>query len=69
MDRLDTRSRVYDEKYSYYATGKGVHVYILDTGVVDQSEFENRWVDCEDFSGEGCAGTDEVAHGTHVAGK
>ena len=33
LDRVDNRHRIYDNSYSPVATGKGVDVYIIDTGI------------------------------------
>lgn len=78
LDRIDQRDVLLDRAYSYTATGKGVNVYIMDSGInYSHSEFGNRAVLAHDFvldenpdntdpnqqAGEDCRG-----HGTHVAG-
>jgi subtilisin family serine protease len=67
LDRIDQRSRALTKSYSYTHTGKGVHAYILDTGLdYSHPDFGGRArVDYDVFGGYGadCSG-----HGTHVAG-
>ncbi len=66
LDRIDSRYKI-DNKYEYALTGKGVHAYIVDTGVnVGHNEFTGR-------VGEGFTAVDDSfedcnGHGTHVAG-
>jgi subtilisin family serine protease len=67
LDRSDTREGV-DGRYTYNRTGRGVHVFVLDTGLYGgHSDFDRLgqgtsvfdpiqpWHDCD-------------GHGTHVAG-
>lgn len=67
LDRLDQRSLPLDQKFSSIASGKGVTVYIMDSGILtDHQEFQGRASLGFDPSGlflQDCNG-----HGTHVAG-
>jgi subtilisin family serine protease len=67
LDRIDQRALPLSGTYTYTATGAGVHVYIIDSGIwTMHPEFEGRadnvW-DVMGLDGEDCNG-----HGTHVAG-
>ncbi|MCM8570437.1 S8 family serine peptidase [Gramella jeungdoensis] len=77
LDRIDQRDNLLNQVYSYNSTGKGVTVYIMDTGInFSHEEFEGRaslgydfvqndaWFekDPNQAPGEDCHG-----HGTHVA--
>ncbi len=71
LDRIDQRDRPLDGNYNYEATGKGVDVYILDTGL---------WTSHQEFQGRVGLGRNIVfgensndpndchGHGTHVTG-
>jgi subtilisin family serine protease len=59
---LDSLDGNINNKYPFEYTGKGVNVYIFDTGIdTKHQEFDNRAIN---FDGNGDCGT----HGTHVAG-
>ena len=68
LDRIDQRSRIYDNSYSYATTGAGVNAYVVDTGVLStHTDLSGRVRTGFDATGlnstEDCNG-----HGTHVAG-
>ncbi|MFO7564333.1 MAG: S8 family peptidase [Enhygromyxa sp.] len=66
LDRIDQVSRTLDKRYKYNATGKGVYVYILDTGIkLDHVDLQGARAAYDVFGGNG---QDCHGHGTHVAG-
>ncbi len=43
LDRIDTPVRQYDSRYNYRTTGRGVHAYVIDSGLrATHREFEGR---------------------------
>jgi subtilisin family serine protease len=66
LDRIDDRDPVYDDTFEYQGTGRGVHAYVLDSGIrTTHSEFEGRAFNSVDFVGDGSWHCH--AHGTNVA--
>jgi subtilisin family serine protease len=67
LDRIDERTLPLSKSYAYNRTGRGVYVYIIDTGIqTSHPEFGGRAevvYDALGGNGQDCNG-----HGTHVAG-
>jgi subtilisin family serine protease len=68
LDRID-QHRLRNGMYNYIYTGAGVHVYVIDSGILPtHSDFGNRASIAADFVNDGHNGWDCNGHGTHVAG-
>jgi subtilisin family serine protease len=68
IDRVDQRELPLDKTYLYSAQGKGVHAYIIDTGIrISHAEFGGRAQIAFDAISDGRKGEDCNGHGTHVA--
>jgi subtilisin family serine protease len=58
-----------DHNYTYNTTGRGVNVYVIDSGIRrTHREFQGRAVAAFDAMGDGQNANDCQGHGTHVAG-
>ncbi|WP_153039245.1 S8 family serine peptidase [Microbulbifer sp. Q7] len=69
LDRIDQRQRTLDNAYTYDSTGRGVHAYIIDTGILgSHQEFAGRMGNGFAGVNDGRGTEDCNGHGTHVAG-
>ena len=67
LDRIDQRTNIATNSYSFATNGAGVSVYVIDTGIyTSHSQFTGRTrIGYDAFGGNGL---DCNGHGTHVAG-
>lgn len=69
LDRIDQRDLPLNGTYVYNATGAGVRVYIIDTGIrTTHTDFGGRAIPGFDAVTSGGSADDCNGHGTHVAG-
>jgi subtilisin family serine protease len=69
LDRIDQRDLPLNNSYVYNQTGQGVHMYVIDTGVLgSHNEFAGRMGNGYTAIADGRGTTDCNGHGTHVAG-
>ncbi|WP_367616391.1 S8 family peptidase [Corallococcus exercitus] len=68
LDRIDQRDLPLNQLYEYQTQGRGVHVYVIDTGLrPTHQEFAGRADIAFDAVDDGRNGVDCNGHGTHVA--
>jgi subtilisin family serine protease len=69
LDRIDQPALPLDNRFTYGATGAGVNVYIVDTGILTaHQEFGGRAAGAYTAVHDGNGTSDCQGHGTHVAG-
>ncbi len=64
LDILDNSTNL---DYSYLYTGENVIAYVIDSGISQDAEFENRILDGTSFNPYGNKTNDCLGHGSHVS--
>jgi hypothetical protein len=67
LDRIDQTLLPLTNEYNYSATGSGVRIYIVDSGVNDVGDLAGRVVENVSFVPDGAGTADCAGHGTYVA--
>jgi subtilisin family serine protease len=69
LDRIDQSALPLNASYAYNATGSGVNVYIIDSGIrLTHREIAGRAFAAFSAIADGLGSDDCAGHGTHVAG-